>query len=81
MEDKLSQKLVFVSSYTPYDFTRNMGQYAVRVNYTNGDYDMLTTKSTKPNVYDKGDFKDEREFFDFLTWLDKNNVVNKKDEE
>lgn len=68
-QDKLSKRAVFIERWVPYDFTKNMGFYAVDVFYTDGDKDTLTTKSTNPNVHQKWDFQNEEEFFSFLDFL------------
>ena len=66
----LSKNPIFIKGYTPYDFTRNMGQLAVEIKYTCGYTDMLTTPSTKENVSDKGDFSVD-EYYTFLTEIKK----------
>jgi porphobilinogen deaminase len=77
MENKLSKNIVFVKCFEPYDFTRNMGQLAVQVTYTDGDTDMLTTKSTKENVNSSFEFENEQEFYQFLEFLQSKNIPRK----
>lgn len=69
---QLNQKLMFIKSYEPLDFTKNMGQYALEINYTNGDKDVFTTPPRSPfneRTNDKGDFSSEEEFFEVCKWL------------
>lgn len=73
MQNLLSQNILFVKEFEPYDF-KNMGQLAVEVEYTDGSTDMLTTPTKNPNGTDKGDFKDEKEFYEFIEWLKQNNI-------
>ena len=77
MESKLSKKLVFVKCFEPYDFSRNMGQLAVQITYTDGDTDMLTTKSTKDNVHSSYEFDSEEEYYQFLEFLISKNIPRK----
>lgn len=72
MQDKLSQNIVFVESFTPLNFKDTMGQLAVEVKYTNGDKDVLTTPMPPEKGSDKGDFKSEEEYFQFITYLKSN---------
>lgn len=77
MENKLSKNIIFVKCFEPYDFTRNMGQLAVEITYTDGDTDMLTTKSTKNNVHSSFEFKDNEEYFEFIKFLQNRNIPHK----
>ena len=61
-QDKIQSKLAFIESVTAYDFTKYMSQYALEVNYTNGDKDMFTTPMDPTKGNDKGDFKSVEEF-------------------
>ncbi len=63
--DKLDQQPMFIEKMIPMDFTRNMGCYALEVHYTNGDTQMLTTKSTNPNVYQSFEFDDLAQLTEF----------------
>lgn len=74
MENKLNKRLVFVKSYEPYDFTKNMGQYGVEIIYTDGSTQMLTTKSTLSNVYASSDFDTDDEYFEFLNLLKQSGI-------
>lgn len=67
-QDIIQSKLVFISNVIPYDFNRNMGQYALEVNYTNGDKDMFTTPMDPSRGSDKGDFKSVDEFNECITY-------------
>lgn len=77
MESKLRKKLVFVKCFEPYDFSRNMGQLAVEITYTDGDTEMLTTKSTKDNVHSSYEFNNEDEYYQFLEFLMSKNIPRK----
>ncbi len=77
MENKLSKNIIFVKCFEPYDFTRNMGQLAVEITYTDGDTEMLTTKSTKDNVFSSFEFEDEAEFYKFIVFLQEKNIPRK----
>lgn len=46
-----------------------MGQYALQVDYTNGERDVFTTPMPPEMGCDVGDFKDEQEFFDTISEL------------
>lgn len=72
--EKIKGKLLFTASFTPYDFTENMKQYALEVNYTNGDKDMYTTPMPKDIGSDQGDFKDFNEFNEACNFLTQNNI-------
>jgi len=61
-QDKIQSKIAFIENVKAYDFTRNMTQYALEVNYTNGDRDMFTTPMDPTLGSDKGDFKSIDEF-------------------
>jgi len=78
MENKLSKKLVFVKCFEPYDFSRDMGQLGVEITYTDGDTDMLTTKSTKENVNSTFDFINNEEYYNFLEFLINKNIPRKQ---
>ncbi len=68
--NKLDKNLMFLTSYCPYDFQKNMGVYAVELKWTDGDTQMLTTPTTKPErSSDRGDFKSEEDYFTFLEYL------------
>lgn len=69
-EHLFTQQSLFIKGFIPYDFTEGMGQYAVRIDFTNGDFDMLTTPSTLNNVSDKGDLTVE-EYFKLIIELKK----------
>ena len=73
MQNLLSQNILFVKGYTPYNFI-GMGQLAVEIKYTNGETDMLTTKSIKQNVHSSFEFNSEQEYFDFIQFLNSNNI-------
>ena len=74
MKENLRSKLIFMMNFVAYDFTKTTGQYALEINYSNGDKDMFTTPM-KPGVgSDKGDFKDEKEFFETVSYLKLNNI-------
>jgi len=75
--EKLNKNILFVKYFEPYDFTKHMGQLAVEITYTDGDTQMLTTKSTKENVCSSYEFSNEREFYDFIDFL-KDNHINRK---
>lgn len=68
----LKKKVMFIESYTPFDYTKNIGQYALEINYTNGDKDVFTTPMPANLGNDRGDFKDLSEFKKTVDWL-KNN--------
>lgn len=72
--DKLKSKLIFINGFIPYDFTSTMGQYALRVNYTNGDYDMFTTPMDSKRGNDTGDFKTVEEFYEAVKYLQDNGI-------
>lgn len=76
--EKLNQKVQFVDSYVPYDFTENLGMLAVQIFYTNGNTQMLTTKSTKTNVNSSFEFENETEYFWFLEYLQTRNIPKKQ---
>jgi len=79
MENKLSKKLVFAKCFVPFDFSVNMGQLAVEITYTDGSTDMLTTKSTKKEMfYCSFDFINDEEYYDFLEFLINNNIPRKQ---
>ncbi len=67
--EKMEQEVMFIDNYKPFDFTQGMGQYALEINYTNGDMDMLTTPMSPTRGSDKGDFKDKAEMFSFIESL------------
>lgn len=69
VELKLAQNRVFIASYTPYDFSKGMGQLAVKITYTNGDTDMFTTETTLPNSYSTHEFDSDKDYFDFIAGL------------
>lgn len=70
-EPILEQSKMFIGKITPFDFTRNMGQYAVEITYTNGDTQMFTTNSTNPNVFSSYEFDDLEEMTNFIDNLKK----------
>lgn len=72
--DILDQKLLFIASYTPFDFSKYMGQLAVEIKYTNGETQMLTTRSTNPNVFDTPEFETTEDYYEFIEFLNKNNI-------
>lgn len=74
-QTKLSKNILFAKSFTPYDFKETMGQLAVKITWTDGDIDMLTTPMPKEKGHDNGDFIDEAEYFEFINWLIENKVV------
>ena len=74
---KVKKNLLFVKCFEPYDFTKSTGQLAIQISFTNGETLMLTTKSTKTNVFASFDFLDFKEFFDFVDFLKSNNVPKK----
>jgi hypothetical protein len=53
---QLEQDPMFIERIVPYDFTKNMGQYAVEIYYTNGRKDVFTTKMPPEIGNDPGDF-------------------------
>lgn len=69
----LSQKPLFIKSFTPLDFTKLMGNYALEINYTNGEMDMLTTPMPPDIGSDKGNLTEE-EYFEFIGVLQKLNL-------
>lgn len=73
LENILEQNIMFVESFKPYDFTKNMGQYAVEITYSNKETQMLTTPSTKENVNSKGDLSVE-DFFKLIDKLQNRNM-------
>jgi hypothetical protein len=77
-EDKLSKNIIFVKCFEPYDFSRNMGQLAVEITYTDGDTDILTTKSTKDNVFSSFEFDSDKEYFEFIKFLQENKIPKKQ---
>lgn len=77
MQNKLSKNIVFAKCFEPYDFTENFGQLAVEIEYTDGSTDMLTTPMDPKLGNDRGDFKDEVEYYQFLSWLKEQDVKRK----
>ena len=71
--EKLRKNIFFASHYQVYNFV-GMGHLAVEITYTDGSTDMLTTKSTNRNVFASFDFYDEKEYFQFIKFLEINNV-------
>lgn len=67
---KLDQNKVFIVSVMPYLF-KNMGQCALEIIYTNGDTQMLTTKSTNPNHFENYDFETEQDMLNFYETIKK----------
>lgn len=65
----IKSKLIFIEGHKAYDFTKNMGQYALEVNYTNGDKDMFTTPMPEHMGSDRGDFKSTEEFLEAVNFL------------
>jgi hypothetical protein len=47
MDIKLNQNIIFVKNYELYDFSKNMGQLAVMLEYTSGDKQMLSSSTPK----------------------------------
>ena len=74
MYNHLIKNIIFVKSFEAYDFTDTMGQLAVKIEYTNGDTDMFTTKSTNTNVFDNSEFETHDEFYDFIKYLQANDI-------
>ena len=74
MKNKLSKNVIFAKYFEPYDFTETMGCLAVKVEYTCGDCDMLTTKSTNSNVHQSYEFENDKEFYEFIEYLKANDV-------
>lgn len=74
---RVKESLLFVKHFEPYDFTKSTGQLALQITFTNGDTLMLTTKSTKTNVFASYDFEGFKEYFDFVDFLKSNNVPKK----
>lgn len=71
-QKKITKNIIFAKSFTPFDFTKNMGQLAIKITYTDGDTDMLTTppdEARKNFTNDKGDFANIEEYFQFIDWL------------
>lgn len=61
----LEQDKAFIKKTTPLDFTKNMGQYALEVEYTNGDTQMFTTKSSNPNQFGTHEFETKEDMLNF----------------
>jgi len=66
---ELDQDIIFVSSFIPYDFTKNMGQLGLEIKFTNGDTQMLTTASTNPNHFGTYEFDSDEEYFQYISYL------------
>lgn len=62
---QLDQDKMLIKKVTPYDFTKYMGQYALEIEYTNGDTQMLTTPALNPSCHGKADFADLAELTAF----------------
>ena len=75
--DRLSKNIIFVKCYEPFDYTRNFGQLALEITYTDGDKDVLTTKTTKDNVRASFNFNDEAEFYSFIEFLEDKKIPRK----
>jgi hypothetical protein len=71
--EKLRQNIFFALHYKVYNFV-GMGQLAVEITYTDDSTDMLTTKSTNTNVHSTFDFNSDEEYFQFIKFLETNNV-------
>lgn len=67
----LDQDKMFIKSTTPFDFNRNMGQYALEITYTNGDTQMLTTPSLNPNCHGTHEFESLAELTAFRESINK----------
>ena len=76
--NKLSKKLLFASYYQAFDYTKDLGKLVVKIIYTDGSDDTLSTKPTKGNTFYPYDFDNESEFFSFIKFLDKNNIPLKR---
>ncbi len=74
---KLDQDTIFIDSIIPMDFTKNFGQLALEIKYTNGDTQMLTTKSENPNVYGTHEFETKEEYMGFIEKLKNDKLVFK----
>jgi hypothetical protein len=79
VELKLSQNRIFIASYTPYDYRKYMGQYALKITYTNGDIDMFTTETTMPNHYTTHEFDSDEQYFEFIAGLKADGIPMKAD--
>jgi len=77
MENKLRKNVVFVKSFEVYDFKTNFGQLAVEIVYTDGETQILTTKSTKDNVHSSFEFSSEVEYFEFIKFLQQQGIPRK----
>ena len=62
---ELEQDREFIKSITPLDFTKNMGQYALHIVYTNGDIQVFTTESTNPNHFGTHEFESKQDMMTF----------------
>jgi hypothetical protein len=71
--EKLRQNIFFALHYQVYNFV-GMGQLAVEITYTDDSTDMLTTKSINTNVHSTFDFNSDEEYFQFIKFLETNNV-------
>lgn len=70
---KLEQDILYVKSWEPFDF-QAMGQKAVKVVFTDDSHQFLTTPIDPERGNDKGDFKDEAEMMEFITYLKKEGI-------
>ncbi len=77
METKLRKNIIFVQYFEPYNFMANMGQLAVEITYTDGDTEMLTTKSIYDNVRGLSDFADVKEYYEFINFLIEKKIPRK----
>ena len=72
--DKLRQNALFIQSFKPYDFNKNMGQFGVELTYTDDNKQVLTTKSTLKNVHSSYEFDSDSEFFEFIEFLKQSGI-------
>jgi len=70
---RLEKDILFVNGWKPYDFNA-MGQKAVKIYYTDGDYQFLTTPIDSRIGNDGGDFKDEAEMIAFISYLESKGI-------
>lgn len=74
---KLSKNVIFVKHFEPIDCSNTLGQMVLEITYTDGDKDVLTTKSTMGNVRASFDFENEDQFYQFVKFLQDNNIPRK----